>query len=129
MAKEHRQATPTHEEAAPPAPSRPAPAASEMENILGSRLATVAVVGIGVALIEVEWIPGMLIGIGAMLAPKFLNRVGAGLRPVLKGAVSAGYAFVEKTKETVAEASEDYQDIMAEVASEHHAHKPGPQHG
>ena len=129
MAKEHRQVTPTHEEAAPLPPSRPAPGAGEMENIFGSRLATVAVVGIGVALIEVEWIPGMLIGIGAMLAPKFLNRVGAGLRPVVKGAMSAAYALVEKTKETVAEASEQYQDIVAEVASEHHSRKPGPQHG
>ena len=129
MAKERRQATPTHEEAAPPPASRPAAGGGELENILGSRLATVAVVGLGVALIEVEWIPGMVIGIGAMLAPNLLKRLGAGLRPVLKGAVSAGYAFVEKTKETVAEASEDYQDIMAEVASEHHSHKPGPQHG
>jgi len=129
MAKERRQATPTHEEAAPPRPSRPAAGGGELENILGSRLATVAVVGLGVALIEVEWIPGMVIGIGAMLAPNLLKRLGAGLRPVLKGAVSAGYAFVEKTKETVAEASEGYQDIMAEVASEHHSHKPGPQHG
>jgi hypothetical protein len=100
-----------------------------MEGILGSRLATVAVVGIGVALIEVEWIPGMLIGIGAMLAPNLLKRFGSGLRPVVKGAVSAAYALVEKTKETVAEASEEYQDIVAEVASEHHPRKPGPQHG
>ena len=129
MAKEHRQATPTHEEAAPPPPSRPAPGAGEMENILGSRLATVAVVGIGVALIEVEWIPGMLIGIGAMLAPNLLKRLGSGLRPVVKGAVSAAYALVEKTKETVAEAGEEYQDIVAEVATEHHSRKPGPQHG
>ena len=128
MAKEHRQATPAHEEAAPPPPSRPA-AGGELENILGSRLATVAVVGLGVALIEVEWIPGMLIGIGAMLAPNLLKRFGAGLRPVVKGAVSAAYALVEKTKETVAEASEQYQDIVAEVATEHHSHKPGPQHG
>ena len=128
MAKEHRQATPAHEEAAPPPPSRPA-AGGELENILGSRLATVAVVGLGVALIEVELIPGMLIGIGAMLAPKLLNRLGAGLRPVVKGAVRAAYALVEQAKETVAEASEEYQDIVAEVASEHHSHKPGLQHG
>ena len=60
----------------------------------------------------------MLIGIGAMLAPNLLKRVGSGLRPVVKGVVRAGYSFVEKTKETVAEASEQYQDIVAEVRSE-----------
>jgi hypothetical protein len=99
-----------------------------MENILGSRLATVAAVGIGVALIEVELIPGMLIGIGAMLAPNLLNRLGSGLRPLIKGAVRAGYALVEQTKETMAEASEQYQDIVAEVESEQRSRKPAPQH-
>src|ERR1035437_5606514 len=115
MAKGHRQAPPTHEEAAPPAPSIPAPGAGEMENILGSRMATVAVVGLGVALIEVEWIPGMLIGIAAMLAPNLLPRVGNALRPMLKGAVRAGYALAERARETVSEASEQIQDIVAEV--------------
>ena len=60
MAKEHRQATSTHAEA-------PASSSKEMDNILGSKLATVAAVGLGVALIEAELIPGMLIGIGAPL--------------------------------------------------------------
>ena len=68
------------------------------------------------------------IGIGAMLAPNLLKRVGSGLRPVVKGVVRAGYSFVEKTKETVAEASEQYQDIVAEVRSEQPPagqHSPG----
>jgi hypothetical protein len=121
MAKEHRQATSTHAEA-------PASSSKEMDNILGSKLATVAAVGIGVALIEAELIPGMLIGIGAMLAPNLLNRFGAGLRPLVKGAVRAGYALVEQAKETMAEASEQYQDIVAEVHSEH-SRKPASQRG
>jgi Protein of unknown function (DUF5132) len=125
MAKEHRQATPAHEETAQASTSSPASSNGDLDGILGSRLATVAAVGIGVALIEAELIPGMLIGIGAMLAPKLLNRFGSGLRPLVKGAVRAGYAFVEKTKETVADASEHYQDIVAEVQSEQHAGKRG----
>jgi hypothetical protein len=80
----------------------------------------VAAIGIGVALIEAELIPGMLIGIAAMLAPNFLPKLGSGLRPLLKGAVRAGYALVDRTKETVAEASEQLQDIVAEVKSEQH---------
>ena len=120
MAKEHRQATSTHAEA--PASSK------EMDNILGSKLATVAAVGLGVALIEAELIPGMLIGIGAMLAPNLLNRFGAGLRPLVKSAVRAGYALVEQAKETMAEASEQYQDIVAEVHSEN-SRRPASQRG
>jgi len=128
MVKEHRQGTTTHEGAAPISSSTPATGSDDEENILGSRLATVAAVGIAAALIEVELIPGMLLGIGAMLAPNILNRLGSGLRPLVKGAVRAGYALVEKTKETVAEASEQYHDIVAEVESEQGSHKPGVKH-
>ena len=92
--------------------------AAPVDETAGSKLATVAAIGIGVALIEAELIPGMLIGIAAMLAPNFLPKLGSGLRPLLKGAVRAGYAFVDRTKETVAEASEQLQDIVAEVKSE-----------
>jgi hypothetical protein len=125
MAKEHRQATPAHEETAQASTTSPASGNGDLDGFLGSRLATVAAVGIGVALIEAELIPGMLIGVGAMLAPKLLNRFGTGLRPLVKGAVRAGYAFVEKTKETVADASEHYQDIVAEVQSEHSSKRSG----
>jgi hypothetical protein len=128
MVKEHRPGNPKQEETVPHSSSTSAPGSADMDNILGSRLATVAAVGIVAALIEVELIPGMLLGIGAMLAPNLLNRLGSGLRPLVKGAVRAGYAVVEKTKETVAEASEQYHDIVAEVESEQHSHKPGHQH-
>ncbi len=100
----------------------PAPdAASAFDNMnpLTSKVATVAAVALGVALIEVELIPGMLIGVAAMVAPNLLPRMGNALRPFLKSAVRAGYTIVEKTKETVSEASEQMQDIVAEVRSEH----------
>jgi hypothetical protein len=108
-----------HQATATPTESKPADGQHDWDGEFGSRLATVAAVGIGVALIEAELIPGMLIGIGAMLAPNLLNRVGAGLRPLIKSAVRAGYSIAEQTKETLAEASEQYQDIVAEVRSEH----------
>lgn len=81
-------------------------------------MATVAIVGVAVALIEVELIPGMLIGVAAMLAPKLLPRLGNVFRPMVKGAVRAGYALAERTKVTMAEASEQFQDITAEVRAE-----------
>jgi hypothetical protein len=88
------------------------------ENTFSSKLATVAAVGLGAALIEAELIPGILIGVAAMLAPDVLPKVGRGLRPLLKGAVRAGYAFTERAKETIAEAGEQMQDIVAEVRAE-----------
>jgi hypothetical protein len=94
----------------------------------GSRMATVAAIGLGVALIEVELIPGMLIGVAAMMAPKLLPRLGNGLKPLLKSAMRAGYAIADKTRETMAEAGEQFQDIVAEVKSEHHAEEHAGAH-
>lgn len=95
------------------------------QNELSSKLATVAAVGIGAALIEVELIPGMLLGVAAMLIPNLLPRLGNGIRPLVKGAVRAGYSVAERTKETVAEANEHFQDIVAEVRSEQNTgHSP-----
>jgi len=99
----------------PPAP----PAAAEENNELGSRIATVAAIGIGAALIEAELIPGILIGIGAMLAPKLVPKLGSALRPLVKSAVRAGYALVDKGRELAAETGEQLQDIVAEVKAEH----------
>ena len=95
------------------------PAAAEENNDFGNRLATVAAIGIGAALIEVELIPGILIGIGAMLAPKLVPQLGTALRPLVKSAVRAGYALVDKGREMAAETSEQLQDIVAEVKAEH----------
>jgi hypothetical protein len=77
--------------------------------------ATIAVVGVGVALISTELIPGMLIG----LAAAFLPGMGPKLRPLLKSTVRAGYSAVQKTRELVAEASEQMQDAVAEARAEH----------
>jgi hypothetical protein len=99
--------------------------ADENMNPLTSKIATVAAVGLGVALIEVELIPGMLIGVAAVLAPSLLPKIGNALRPVFKYAVRAGYAIAERTKQAVSEASEQVQDIVAEVQSEQGTVSPG----
>ena len=96
-----------------------APATAEENNELGNRIATVAAIGIGAALIEVELIPGILIGIGAMLAPQLVPKLGSALRPLVKSAVKAGYTLVDKGREMAAETSEQFQDIVAEVKAEH----------
>src|SRR5689334_3898496 len=95
------------------------PAAVENTSLTDKAL-TVAAVGVAAALIEVELIPGMLLGVAAMLAPNLLPKIGNGLRPLVKGAVRAGYNVASKARETVAEAGEQLQDIVAEVKAEEH---------
>jgi hypothetical protein len=105
-----------------PASSNPAPengssngsAQSKQDDLVG-RLATVAVVGIGVALIEVELIPGLIIGAAAAFLPNFIPS----LRPAVKATVRASYKVAQKTREAFAEASEHVQDIVAEAKMEH----------
>jgi Protein of unknown function (DUF5132) len=80
----------------------------------GSSLATAALVGVGVAILEPELIPGLLIGAGAVLAPKLLPALGNILRPAVKGLVKAGMAV----RESVAEAGEHFEDIVAEARAE-----------
>ena len=79
-----------------------------------AKAATIAVVGVGVALISAELIPGMLIGVAAA----FLPGIGPKMRPFLKNTVKAGYSAVRKTREMMAEASEQMQDMLAEAKAE-----------
>jgi hypothetical protein len=113
MASNTRKRSPSREEELSISP--------EIENgasPLGSKVATVALVGLGAALIEVELIPGILLGVAAMMAPDIMPKLGRILRPMVKGTVRAGYAFAEKTREFVSEAGEHMDDIVAEVRSE-----------
>ena len=102
---------------------------NEVGSTLGNKALTVAAVGVAAALIEVELIPGMLLGVAAMLMPNLLPRIGSGLRPLVKGAVRAGYGVADRARETIAEAGEQFQDIMAEVKSEQHASAPATVNG
>jgi hypothetical protein len=90
----------------------------------GPGIATAALLGVGVAILEPELIPGILIGAGAMLAPKILPAMAGVFRPLLKGAVRAGYGVATTVREAVAEASEHVEDIVAEAKAEHHHGQP-----
>ncbi len=95
----------------------------------GPSLATAALVGAGLAILEPEFIPGMLIGAGALLAPKILPGLGGMLRPMVKGVVKAGYAASMTVREAVAEAGENMQDIVAEARAEYEYHNGHTQAG
>jgi hypothetical protein len=92
------------------------------KNDVVGKAATIAVVGVGVALISTELIPGMIIGVAAALLPG----IGPKLRPLLKSTVRAGYSMVQKTREMVAEATEQVQDVVAEARAEGADSSPKP---
>ena len=80
--------------------------------------ATVAVVGAGVVLFEAALLPGLVLGVAAMLVPKYLPRLGAAVNPLVKSTVRSAYKMGQKTKEMVAEMQEQVHDIVAEVDAE-----------
>lgn len=93
---------------------------------IGSYVGTVALVGLGVALIEEELLAGMAIGVAAMAFPGLVPKLGSAFRPFLKSAVKAGYGFAGRARETMAEMSEEFQDVVAEVrAEQEHADMTG----
>jgi Protein of unknown function (DUF5132) len=87
----------------------------------GPSIATAALVGVGAAILEPELIPGLLIGAGAVLAPKVVPALGHMLRPLVKGVVKAGYSATMAVREMAAQAGEQVEDIVAEARAEHDA--------
>jgi hypothetical protein len=87
-------------------------------NDLKTQAATIGVVVVGAALIETALIPGIVIGLAAAAAPKYMPQVGAALQPMFKSAIRGAYKFGRKAREAAAEATEQVQDIVAEVHAE-----------
>ncbi len=81
-------------------------------------IATAGVIVIGAALIEVALIPGMIVGVAAALAPKYVPAISENLRPAFRSIVRGAYKFGRKAREAAAEAQEQVQDIVAEVHAE-----------
>lgn len=62
---------------------------------------------------------GLAIGIGAAIVGPVVLPVIAGIaKPLAKGAIKSGLLLFEKWKETVAEMSEVFEDIVAEAKAE-----------
>ena len=92
-------------------------------------VAAAAAIVVGAALIEVELIPGLIIGAGAMVLGKLFPELGDYVRPAIKGALRAGFVLTQKVQEVVAETSEQVHDLVAEVMHEQKhvpETKPGP---
>jgi hypothetical protein len=88
--------------------------------------ATVGIVAVGAAVFEVALLPGIALGVAAMLAPKYVPKMGAALTPMFKSTVRGAYKFGQKTREMVAETKEQVHDIVAEVHAEDDIAKAAP---
>ena len=75
---------------------------------------TVGVICVGAALFEAALIPGMIIGVVAMLAPRALPRLGDAVEPVFRSAVRGAYKVGQKARYVVSEAEEQIRDVIAE---------------
>jgi len=91
---------------------------SKEETDLVTTVATVGVIGVGVAVFEAALLPGLALGVAAMLVPKVAPKLGEVVGPMFKSTVRGVYKFGRKTKEFVAETNEHVQDIVAEVDAE-----------
>jgi hypothetical protein len=85
---------------------------------LNKTVATVVVVGAAAALFEAALIPGIVIGVAAVAAPKYLPKLGAALNPLFKSTVRGTYKLAQKSREMFAEAHEQFHDTLAEVKAE-----------
>ena len=80
--------------------------------------ATVGIVGVGVIIFEAALLPGLVLGVAAMLAPKYLPKLGTAVTPLVKSTVRGAYKMGQKTRDMVAEVQEQVHDIVAEVDAE-----------
>src|SRR5580692_9402603 len=85
---------------------------------LNKTVATVVVVAAGAALFEAALLPGLVLGVAAMAAPKYLPKLAGALTPLFKSTVRGTFKLAQKSKEAFAEAQEHVSDIVAEVKAE-----------
>ena len=78
---------------------------------------TVGVICVGAALFEAALIPGMIIGVAAMLVPRALPRLGDAVEPAFRGAVRGAYKVGQKARYIVSEAEEQIRDVIAEESA------------
>jgi hypothetical protein len=76
------------------------------------------VVGAIAALVKAELLPGILLGVGAMMVAKLFPGITDQIQPLLKSTLGMGYKAMGKTQKLIAEASDRAQDILAEIKAE-----------
>ena len=94
-----------------------AAANSDRDTVIATA-ATVGVVAVGAVIFEAALIPGLALGVAAVLAPQYLPKIGSALNPVFRSAIRGVYKLGQKSREAFAEAQEHIHDIAAEVNAE-----------
>jgi hypothetical protein len=83
-----------------------------------SELATAAVVGLAAIIVEIELLPGILLGVAAMMLPKLFPGLPELGRPLIKSTIGLGYKAMAQAQQLVAEASDRAQDMLAEIKAD-----------
>jgi hypothetical protein len=85
---------------------------------LMTTVTTIGAIGVAVALFDLALIPGMVIGVAAAFAPKYVPQLGDRLQPLFNYTVRGAYKVTRTARSAVAEAQERVHDIAAEIEAE-----------
>jgi hypothetical protein len=88
--------------------------ATEGGTDVAASVATVGIICVGAALFEAALIPGIVVGVAAMLVPKALPRLATAIGPVFRVAVRGTYKLGQNARHFMSEAEEQVRDIVAE---------------
>jgi hypothetical protein len=102
-------------------PDRPRPQVANStsdEPDVVTTVTTIGVIGVAAALFDVALIPGVIIGVAAAYAPKYVTNLGERLQPLFNYTVRGAYKVRRSARHAVAEAQERMQDIAAEIEAE-----------
>jgi membrane-bound ClpP family serine protease len=89
--------------------------AHHQEESIVASVATLCVVGVGVAVVEAAMLPAVLLGAAAVVAPKVAPQAFSIFDPLFRSTVRGVYKLSQKTREFMAETHERVNDIVAEV--------------
>jgi hypothetical protein len=103
---------------APAAEADATESAMEAGSDVVTTVTTIGVIGVAAALFDLALIPGMIIGVAAAYAPKYVPQIGERLQPIFSYTVRGAYKATRKARSAVAEAQERVHDIAAEVEAE-----------
>jgi hypothetical protein len=85
---------------------------------LATTVTTIGVIGVAAALFDLALIPGIVIGVAAAYAPKYVPTLGDRLQPLFNYTVRGAYKVTRKARHAVAETQERLHDLAAEVEAE-----------
>jgi hypothetical protein len=96
------------------------------EPSLGTTVATIGVIGVAAALFDVALIPGIVIGVAAAYAPKYVPGLGDRLESLFNSTVRGAYKMTRSARSAVAGAQKRVHDIAAKEAAEANDAPPAP---